>query len=349
MVRVVFPVRTMRLLGVETLIITNAAGAINTDYYKADIQDRWEAPLNEPGAWFLTATSLDDAADYLVLGEAEITLPRWIADFRAGRAAHVYPCGDEKADMARSPVPRFDLLTLDGYLHVGVQQTRGCPYNCEFCDIIELFGRVPRLKPAERMLEELEALFATGYRGHVDFVDDNFIGNKKEVKKFLPQLRRWQARHQWPFEFSTEVSINVADDEELLAMMRDAGFFAVFVGVETPDTETLEAVRKPQNLRGAPAERLRRLYAHGILVNSGYIVGFDTEPEDVAERMLALIDATLVPANLVGLLFALPGTQLTRTTHPRFIAEFGELLGLILGRKIALAKRLFQIGTNSAS
>jgi hypothetical protein len=255
---------------------------------------------------------LYDAADHLVLGEAEVTLPRWIADFQAGRAAHLYPCGDEKADMAQSPIPRFDLLTLDGYLHVGIQQTRGCPYNCEFCDIIELYGRVPRVKPAERVLEELEMLFATGYRGHVDFVDDNFIGNKKEVKKFLPQLRRWQAEHQWPFEFSTELSINAADDEELLAMMRDAGFFAVFVGVETPDAQTLEAVRKPQNLRGALAERVRRLYAYGIFVNSGYIVGFDTEPQDVADRMLALIDATVVPANMVGLLFALPGTQLTR-------------------------------------
>ncbi len=255
---------------------------------------------------------LYDAADHLVLGEAEVTLPRWVAAFQAGCAAHVYPCGDEKADMALSPVPRFDLLKLDGYLHVGIQGTRGCPYNCEFCDIIELFGRVPRLKPPERILEELEVLYATGYRGHVDFVDDNFIGNKKEVKRFLPRLRRWQADHRWPFEFSTEVSINVSDDEALLAMMRDAGFFAVFVGVETPDTETLEAVHKRQNLRGTPAERVRRLYEYGIFVNSGYIVGFDTEPEDVADRMLALIDETLVPANMVGLLFALPGTQLTR-------------------------------------
>jgi radical SAM superfamily enzyme YgiQ (UPF0313 family) len=253
-----------------------------------------------------------DAVDYLVLGEAEITLPRWVADFQAGCAEHIYPCGDEKADMALSPVPRFDLLTLGAYLHVGVQGTRGCPYNCEFCDIIELYGRVPRLKPADRILEELDVLYATGYRGHVDFVDDNFIGNRREVKKLLPQLLRWQADHQWPFEFSTEVSINVADDEELLGMMRDAGFFAVFVGLETPDTETLDAVRKRQNLRGSLAERVRKLYAYGIFVNSGYIVGFDTEPDDVAERMLALIDATLVPANMVGLLFALPGTQLTR-------------------------------------
>lgn len=269
---------------------------------------------------------LYDAADSLVLGEAEVTLPRWLQDYEAGSATHVYEQGNERADMSRSPLPRFDLVRSDQYLHVGVQYTRGCPYNCEFCDIIELYGRVPRPKSADQMILELEALYARGHRGHVDFVDDNFIGAKKEVRRLLPVLRAWQEEHDWPFEFSTEASINLADDDELLAMMRDAGFFAVFVGVETPDTGTLEKAQKKQNTRRSLADSLRKIYAHGMFVNSGYIIGFDTDPADISERMLDLIETSATPVNMVGLLFALPGTQLSRrlAREGRLAASFDE-------------------------
>jgi radical SAM superfamily enzyme YgiQ (UPF0313 family) len=267
------------------------------------------------GADATASPHLYDHADFLVLGEAEVTLPRWLEDYDAGCAAHIYEANDERADMSQSPQPRFDLLRFDRYLHVGVQYTRGCPFNCEFCDIIELFGRVPRSKAPEQLVGELDALYALGYRGHVDLVDDNFIGKKKEAKRLLPLLRSWQDAHGWPFEFSTEASINLADDDELLKLMQGAGFFAVFVGVETPDLDTLVSAQKRQNTRRSLADSLRKIYAHGMFVNSGYIIGFDTDPPDISQRMLQLIETSAVPVNMVGLLFALPGTQLTRRLH----------------------------------
>jgi len=259
-----------------------------------------------------SSPQLYERADTLVLGEAEITLPRWLADREAGPVARVYSCGDEKADVQASPVPRFDLLKFERYLHVGIQLSRGCPFLCEFCDIIELFGRVPRLKAPAQMLAELERLHELGYRGHVDFVDDNFIGNRRAVKEFLVLLRDWLEEHRFPFEFSTEASINLADDEELLRLMQDVGFSAVFVGVETPDEEALAAVRKTQNMNRSQADSLRRIYSYGIFVNTGFIVGFDTERGSVASDVLQLIEDSAVPVNMVGLLFALPNTQLQR-------------------------------------
>jgi hypothetical protein len=255
---------------------------------------------------------LYDGADFQVLGEAEVTLPRWLGDWEAGRPRHRYECGNEKADVTTSPLPRFDLLKFDRYLHVGVQFARGCPFRCEFCDIIELFGRVPRLKTPVQMLAELQRLYDLGYRGHIDFVDDNFIGNKARVKEFLPLLRTWLADHHWPFEFTTEASINLADDETLLGLMRDCGFAAVFVGVESPDEATLRATQKAQNTKRLLAASIRKLYEYGIFVNTGYIVGFDSERGSVADGVLDLIAASAVPVNMVGLLFALPNTQLTR-------------------------------------
>ncbi|MDH3290407.1 MAG: B12-binding domain-containing radical SAM protein [Gemmatimonadota bacterium] len=255
---------------------------------------------------------LYDLADFLVLGEAEVTLPRWLADLEAGCAAHIYECGEERADMSRSPVPRFDLLQFDKYLHISIQYGRGCPFHCEFCDIVKLFGQVPRLKSNEQILREIDLLYASGHRGHVDFVDDNFIGNKREVKKLLPVLRDWLEAHDWPFEFSTEASINVADDEQLLQLMQDVGFFVLFVGVESPSMETLVATQKRQNTRRSIAESIRKIHSYGMAVNSGYIIGFDAERGSVAQSMLALIEASATPVNMVGLLAALPGTQLTR-------------------------------------
>ncbi|MHC4551061.1 MAG: B12-binding domain-containing radical SAM protein [Planctomycetota bacterium] len=263
-------------------------------------------------------------ADHLVLGEAEITLPRWLADRAAGAPARCYECGEEKADVTKSPLPRFDLLKFDRYLHVGVQFARGCPFSCDFCDIIELFGRIPRLKTPTQMMAELQRLYDLGYRGHVDFVDDNFIGNKRDLKPFLVELRTWLEAHRWPFEFSTEASVNLADDEHLLQLMQDVGFWAVFVGVESPDEATLKATKKFQNTRRSLAESLRKIYSYGIVVNTGYIVGFDAEQGSVAPGILDLIEASSVPVNMVGLLFALPNTQLQRrlAAENRLIKDF---------------------------
>lgn len=255
---------------------------------------------------------LYDHADFLVLGEAELTLPLWLDDYRAGAASHVYLPGKNRADVSCSPAPRFDLVRLTNYLYPAVQFGRGCPFLCEFCDIIELFGRVPRLKSPPQLLRELDALYKLGHRGHVDFVDDNFVGNKRDVKLFLRELIAWQDAHDRPFEFSTEASINLADDEELLRLMSDAGFSIVFVGIESPDEETLTHMRKKQNTRRELAASLHKIYDHGMYVNAGFIVGFDTERSSVARGIIDLIEAGDISVNMVGLLFALPGTQLSR-------------------------------------
>lgn len=251
-------------------------------------------------------------ADHLVLGEAELTLPKWLADYQQDAALARYEPGPDKADVTTSPTPRFDLLKLDRYLFPGVQFARGCPFLCEFCDIIELFGRVPRLKTADQLLRELDAIYALGHRGLVDIVDDNFIGNKRDVKKFLPKLIAWQEEHGYPFEFATEASVNLAADEELLGLMQQANFATVFVGIESPDEETLKQTQKAQNTKRELSESLQKIYSYGMWVSCGYIVGFDGERGSVLPGITGLISASATPIAMVGLLFALPGTQLTR-------------------------------------
>src|SRR6185312_14673793 len=252
------------------------------------------------------------AADFQVLGEAEGIIDEFVAAWEAGARRGVFEAKKFEADVTKSPIPRFDLLKPDRYLYVGVQFSRGCPFTCEFCDIIELYGRVPRTKTNEQMLAELDRLYELGYRGHVDFVDDNLIGNKKAVKAFLPHLKTWLEQHDYPFEFSTEASLNLADDEELLRLMQEASFFAVFVGIESPDTETLKQMRKKQNTRRNIAQSIHRIYAHGMFVTAGFIVGFDSEQGSIADPMIELIEDTAIPVAMVGLLYALSSTQLGR-------------------------------------
>jgi radical SAM superfamily enzyme YgiQ (UPF0313 family) len=251
-------------------------------------------------------------ADFLVLGEAEGIIDRFVQAWEEGERSGRFQAEKFKVDVARSPIPRFDLLRTQNYMYIGVQFSRGCPFNCEFCDIIELYGRIPRSKTNQQMLAELQVLFDMGYRGHVDFVDDNFIGNKKTIKRFLPALEQWQVEHGHPFMFSTEASINVADDSELLGMMGRANFFAVFVGIESPDTNTLIVAQKKQNTRRSLADSVHRIYAAGMMVLAGFIVGFDTEESGVAQAMVDCIEATSIPVSMIGMLTALPGTQLTR-------------------------------------
>ncbi|MCZ7657274.1 MAG: B12-binding domain-containing radical SAM protein [Xanthobacteraceae bacterium] len=251
-------------------------------------------------------------ADYRLLGEAEGALDEFIDGWERGANQHVFEAPKFQADVTKSPVPRYDLLKFDQYLYIGVQFSRGCPFTCEFCDIIELYGRAPRTKTTEQMLAELETLYRLGYRGHVDFVDDNLIGNKKSIKAFLPHLQKWQEEHDFPFEFSTEASLNLADDDELLAMMKRCNFFAVFVGIESPDEDTLKAMRKKQNTRRSIPESVHKIYAAGMFVTAGFIVGFDSERGSVAAPMIELIRDTAIPVSICGLLYALPNTQLTR-------------------------------------
>ncbi|WP_342166734.1 B12-binding domain-containing radical SAM protein [Methylobacterium sp. SD21] len=267
-----------------------------------------------------------DRADFVVAGEAEGILPEFVAAWERGERRGRFTAAKFKADVTTSPIPRFDLLTFSHYLYIGVQFSRGCPFTCEFCDIIELYGRSPRTKTAPQMLAELDRLFALGYRGHVDFVDDNLIGNKKAIKLFLPHLIAWQEAHGYPFKFSTEASLNLADDDELLVLMRRANFFALFIGIETPDEATLIQTQKKQNTRRSIAESVHKLYEAGMFVTAGFIVGFDSEKDSITRAMATCIADTGIPIAMVGLLFALPNTQLSRRLRRegRLYANYAE-------------------------
>ena len=251
-------------------------------------------------------------ADFRVLGEAEGVIDQFIAAWNAGEKTGTFEVEKFTVDVTKSPIPRFSLLKFDYYLNIGVQFSRGCPFTCEFCDIIELYGRVPRAKTNTQMLAELDELYRLGYRGHVDFVDDNLIGNKKAVRTFMPALRAWLERHDFPFEFTTEASVNLADDDEFLEAMSAANFVGVFMGIESPDTATLIAMKKKQNTRRSLVESIHKVYAAGIWVTAGFIVGFDSETELIADDMIKLIEEAAIPVCMVGLLYALPNTQLTR-------------------------------------
>ena len=251
-------------------------------------------------------------ADFQVLGEAESVIEVFVKAWTSGKRQGVFEADRFQVDMTRSPIPRFELLQFDHYIQMAVQFSRGCPFNCEFCDIIELYGRVPRTKTRQQIVAELDVLYQLGYRGRVFFVDDNFVGNKKELRRLLPVLIEWQRLRKYPFEFLTQASINLADDSQLLETMRKANFFAVFIGIESPDTDTLISMQKKQNTRRNLATSINRIHAAGIFVMAGFIIGFDSENGSVADSIIECIEATSIPVCLVGLLYALANTQLSR-------------------------------------
>ena len=250
-------------------------------------------------------------ADFLVLGEAEATVPLFINDVSKKAVSGRYTSA-EKADMSKAVTPRFDLVRFEDYLHIGVQFSRGCPHNCEFCDIIELFGRKPRTKTPEQVIRELQRLYDMGYRGHVDFVDDNLIGHKKDVKQVLIAVKEWSIKRNHPFFFSTEASIDLGKEAELLQLMRDLDFRYVFIGVETPDQEALKQSRKWQNVNVSMADAIKQFYEYGMIVNGGFIIGFDRETETSSKHMVNFIQDTGICMAMVGMLVALPNTQLTK-------------------------------------
>jgi len=268
-------------------------------------------PIVVGGPAVTSSPRVYDDADFKVIGEAEEVMDDFVAAWRSGATKGEFEAKDFP-DMALSPVPRFDLMKLEYYMHVGMQLSRGCPFTCEFCDIIELYGRKPRFKSSGQMLGELEALRDLGYRGHVDFVDDNLIGNKKLVKPLLADLATWNEKNNYPFEFTTEASINLAEDDELLNLMKRANFFAVFVGIESPDKDTLVSTKKLQNTRRNISESIQKIYSAGIFVNAGFILGFDAEKGGVADGMVDCIEDSAIPVAMVGLLYALPNTALSR-------------------------------------
>jgi radical SAM superfamily enzyme YgiQ (UPF0313 family) len=264
--------------------------------------------------------------DHFLTGEVDQTLTDCLQDLEKGIAKPVYS-KPSYPDISNLPVPRFDLLDITAYGSMSIQYSRGCPFHCEFCDIWTIYGNRPRLKSSAAMLRELDALFDLGWKGAVFVVDDNFIGNKKQVKAdLLPALKDWQIAHDYPFHFFTEASINMGADEDLLAAMREAGFNQVFIGIETPDPEGLKETGKIQNLKSDMERSIRTIQRHGIEVMAGFIVGFDNDKEDIFERQIAFIQKNAIPKAMIGFLNALPGTRL----YQRLMAE-GRILKASLG------------------
>ena len=212
----------------------------------------------------------------------------------------------------KTPLPDLSLINSKYYSSMAIQYSRGCPFNCEFCDIIEIYGRKPRTKSPTQVVAELEQLYERKWRGSVFIVDDNFIGNKKKVKELLPVLAEWNAQQQRPFTFFTEASVNLADDLDLLQLMKEAGFIRVFLGIETPVEASLKEAQKFQNTRRSLLESVRRIQSYGLEVMAGFIVGFDNDPEDIFDKQVEFIQESAIPLAMVGLLLALPGTQLYR-------------------------------------
>src|ERR1700716_37555 len=266
---------------------------------------------------------LNDAigADHVFVGEVETTFPGFIEDFERGEAKAVYQAPERPA-LALTPIPDFGLAELSQYSDMSVQYSRGCPFNCEFCAIIEIYGRVPRTKSNQQIGAELDKLLRIGWRGEVFIVDDNFICNKKNVRLLMPVLAEWSARNKYPFSFTTEASVNLADDDELLEQMRTAGFRQVFIGIETPVTESLKEAQKGQNTRRDLLDSVRKVQSYGMEVLAGFIVGFDNDPEDIFQRQIDFIRESAIPVAMVGLLTALPDTQLWRR-----LKKEGRLLG----------------------
>lgn len=260
-------------------------------------------------------------ADFLVLDEGEITIPNFINAWREGARSGVFRSDGVKPDLTEAPVPRYDLIKTEDYLFIGTQLSRGCPFLCEFCDIIELYGRVPRYKHPDQVIRELEAIYRTGHRGHVDFVDDNFIGNKKKAKELLRRVIEWSESKNWPFFFSTEATLTLGNDSELLDLMHQCDFRYIFVGIETPDPDLLRLTRKKQNTLAPITDSVRKITEAGMTVFAGFILGFDEEKPGAADAILKSVEETRVGVAMVGLLTALPNTQL----HDR-LKDSGRLL-----------------------
>ena len=262
------------------------------------------------GPLFTTGYDEFEGIDHFVLGEAEVTLPLFLADLAAGHPKPLYT-SDERPPLDTTPVPLWSLIDMKKYSSMNFQYSRGCPFNCEFCDIIILNGHTPRTKTKAQIIAEMDALYNSGWRGGVFVVDDNFIGNKKKLKEeTLPTLIEWSNSRKYPFSFFTEASINLADDEELMQMMAKAGFDRVFIGIETPNEESLAECNKLQNKGRDLSASVKTLQNHGFEVQGGFIVGFDSDPASIFRSQINFIQKSGITTAMVGLLNAPRGTRL---------------------------------------
>src|SRR6266446_3876512 len=270
--------------------------------------------------------------DYFLLGEVEETFPRFLHDLEQGTAQHCY-VPHEKPAITETPLPRYDLITIRAYGSMLLQFSRGCPFDCEFCDITKLYGRVPRTKTPEQMLAEFDLLYNLGWRGALFLVDDNFIGNRREALRLLRALIPWQQARHYPFTLCTEASMNLVQYDELMDAMIQAGFTSVFVGIETPTPAALVATKKPQNVRKAdpeyPLHAVHTLQAKGFEVMGGFILGLDGEPPEVFDLHIQFIQQAAIAMAMEGLLTALKGTDLYHR-----LAREGRLRGDTTGNNL---------------
>ena len=267
--------------------------------------------------------------DHFVLDEVEETFSGFLEDLESGVAGDIYRA-KRRPDVSKTPVPRFDLINLDNYHSMGVQFSRGCPFDCEFCDITKLYGRIPRTKSPAQMVAEFDCLYQLGWRGQVFLVDDNFIGNKRDAMNVLPAITEWQKSHGYPFTLCTEATINLARLDALMDAMVDAGFDTVFIGVETPNPKALIKTKKQQNTSKKEDNFLfnaiRKIQRKGMQVQGGFILGLDEDDESVFDAQIEFIQDTGIPVAPIYLLTALKGTDM----YKRLESE-GRLLEVPIG------------------
>jgi radical SAM superfamily enzyme YgiQ (UPF0313 family) len=262
------------------------------------------------GPLFTTEYEKFGDVDHLVLNESEINLPRFLEDFQNGVAGRFYTT-DQWADIRKTPIPLWGLINTKHYASINIQYSRGCPFNCEFCDITLLCGRTPRTKDKDQIIGELESVYASGFRGQVFIVDDNFIGNKKKLKEeILPAIIEWMEIRKHPFTFNTQASIELSDHKDLMEMMVRAGFDVVFIGIETPHEESLAECSKFQNKNRDLLTSIRNIQRSGLEVQGGFIVGFDNDPLTIFDTQIRFIQKSGVVTAMVGILIALPRTEL---------------------------------------
>jgi radical SAM superfamily enzyme YgiQ (UPF0313 family) len=252
--------------------------------------------------------------DCFVLNEGEVTIPLFLKDLENNTLKHIYK-SDERPDLEKTPVPDWSLINFKDYSSLSMQISRGCPYSCDFCDIIIMNGRVPRLKSPEQVIKEMDALYNIGWRGGVFIVDDNFIGNKKEAGRILEKIVHWMNENKKPFNLFTEVSINLADDKKLMELMQKANFDSVFIGIETPEEDGLLSCGKLHNTKKDLLEKVKIIQRHGLEVQGGFILGFDTDTPNTFDNMIKFIQKSGIVTAMVGLLHAIPETKLYKRLH----------------------------------
>lgn len=278
------------------------------------------------GPLFTTEYQEFDEVEHLVLNEAEITLPLFLEDLNNGCAKHLYMT-DEHPDIRITPIPLWELINMKKYYIMSIEYSRGCPFDCEYCDIVMLNGHVPRTKARDQILRELEALHDNGWRNEVLIVDDNFIGNTRKLKtEILPAMVEWMKKNRFPFLFAAEASINISDDEELIQLMVDSNFHGVFVGIETTNEESLTECGKFQNKNRDMVASVKKLQSRGLQVYGSFIIGFDNDPQTIFASQIDFIQRSGIVVAMVNLLNAPTGTKL----YKRLKAE-NRLLGKYSG------------------